>query len=117
MLKQRYRFHGHSSLRYLFSKGRSFKSGFLLLKAVKNSRRLNSRVAVIVSKKTVKSAVKRNRIRRRIYEIIRFRINKFNDVYDLAIMVYSDKAIDIDNDKLIEMIDLGLKKIGLIDKI
>lgn len=71
MISRAYRFHGHGSLNYLHRNGTVVRNSYALLKQVSNKRRQTSRVAVVVSKKVTKSAVARNRIRRRVYEIIR----------------------------------------------
>ena len=65
------RFHGHGSLNYLFRNGKTARNAQVLIRFVENKRREDSRVAVIVAKKVVKSAVIRNRIRRRVFEVIR----------------------------------------------
>jgi ribonuclease P protein component len=49
------------------------------------------RLAVVVSRKISKSAVVRNRIRRRIYESVRILSTKLNAPYDLALIVYDEK--------------------------
>ena len=48
-----------------------------------------TRVAVVVSKKVEKSAVNRNRIRRRIYEIIRRNIDLIPKNKDYIFVVFS----------------------------
>jgi ribonuclease P protein component len=55
-----------SSFRYL-SAGRSFSHGALSIRCVPLSTSEPSRIAVIVSKKVAKSAVARNKLRRRVY--------------------------------------------------
>ncbi|MCL2173828.1 ribonuclease P protein component [Candidatus Saccharibacteria bacterium] len=71
MISQKYRFHGHGSLRYVLTSGHRTRSEFFTIKWAVNQHRHYPRVAIIVSKKIFKSAVKRNRLRRRLYEIIR----------------------------------------------
>jgi ribonuclease P protein component len=71
MIAAKYRFHGHGSLNYLFRNGKTARNSRILVRSVGNKRRETSRVSVIVSKKIAKSAVVRNRIRRRIYEVVR----------------------------------------------
>lgn len=62
------RFHGHNSLRNVYQTGKSAYSQRAKLMWVPAG---SLRVAVVVSKKVHKSAVVRNRIRRRLYEILR----------------------------------------------
>jgi ribonuclease P protein component len=99
MIRQKYRFHGYGSLNFLFQHGTSHRSFHLGLKFVKNPRRQVPRVAVIVSKKIFKHAVKRNRIRRRIYELIRARLD-FTKNVDLVVIVLSDKILELSHEEL-----------------
>jgi ribonuclease P protein component len=74
MISSAHRFHGHGSLRFVYRKGKTMRSPELLLKFATNPRRKHYRAAVVVSTKISKSAVVRNRIRRRIYEEIRLQV-------------------------------------------
>lgn len=94
MIAKKYRFHGHGSLNYLFRNGKTTKYGRVLVRYVTNKRRDDSRVSVIVSKKISKSAVVRNRIRRRVYEIIRTNWSDITSQTDFSVTVLSvDLAI------------------------
>ena len=104
MLKNLYRFHGHGSLRYVYKNGRAIRSHPLTIKYIKNSHRKNSRFAVVVSKKVLKSAVGRNRIRRRIYEILRAQIPHLVSPHDIVILVFSSEVIVLPNDELVGLI-------------
>lgn len=70
MLNKRYRFHSRGGVRYTYQHGKNVRGSKMTLVHAKNSRG-RQRFAVVVSKKIAKSAVKRNRIRRRVYEAIR----------------------------------------------
>lgn len=100
MLTHKQRFHGHGSLRYLFSKGKSVRSRHLQLRYVTNKTRLHSRFAVVVSKKVSKRAVYRNRIRRRIFEVIRTEFTDLDTAWDVSITVFSSEAITLPADEL-----------------
>ncbi len=89
MLSKLQRFHGHGSLRYVFSKGVSHRSNRFQVRITSNRFRKHSRISVIVSKKILKSAVGRNRIRRRVYEIVRHEQVGFTAPHDIAIIVLS----------------------------
>lgn len=88
MLAGLHRFHGLSALRPLYKGGRIVRGKLLSVRY--QSRSDDSyRVAVVVSKKVHKSAVVRNRIRRRVYEVIRT-----GDIHsvrglDIAVYIYS----------------------------
>ena len=92
MLSHTYRFHGLGSLKNVYRYGQNVKGPLLSLKFSKNPRRRTYRCAVIISRKVHRSAVLRNRIRRRIYEIIRNFSSQITDSYDLVIFVNSDKT-------------------------
>ncbi|HEX8390543.1 MAG TPA: ribonuclease P protein component [Candidatus Saccharimonadales bacterium] len=89
MLHRRNRFHGRGSLRYVHRAGQTSRNRHLLLRFVPNLKRRHSRVAVVVGKKVAKSAVTRNRIRRRIFEIIRLHLPEIPTGHDLVVTVYS----------------------------
>lgn len=89
------RFHGHNSIRYVYKNGNIVRSHLMTIKTIVNPRRKESRIAVVVSKKVLKSAVRRNRIRRRVYECIRNEINNFNNVYDIAVIITSSELLSM----------------------
>ena len=70
MLAREARLKKNKDFEQIFKKGKSVKGDFLLLKIVKNKLNKN-RFAAIVSQKVSKKAIIRNKIRRRIAEIIR----------------------------------------------
>ncbi len=86
MLALKNRFHGHNSLRPLYQKGRGIYSKNLKLLWLP-AERSDFKVAVVVSKKVHKSAVVRNRIRRRIYEISRLQFKDQAAGVDLIFIV------------------------------
>lgn len=114
MLAQRFRFHGHGSLRYVYRNGQAIRSRLVTLKYVKNKRRKHSRYTVVVSKKVLKLAVGRNRIRRRIYEIVRHHMDRVDGVYDMALLVFSSEVATMDYKELEDNIVNQLKEAGII---
>lgn len=100
MLSTKHRFHGHGSLKYLYKNGTSVRSHWLTVKYIKNPHRKNTRVGVVISKKVHKSAVGRNRIRRRVYEIIRHELPHFGGVYDLTVIIVSGESITASHEDL-----------------
>lgn len=90
MIPVKHRFAGHGSLRYVYKNGQQTRNRYMVVKYVQNPRRKYSRLSVVVSKKTHKSAVGRNRIRRRVYEILRHELPNFRDgVFDVVVIVLS----------------------------
>lgn len=117
MIASRYRFHGHGSLRYVYKNSQAIRSRHLVFRVVTNNRRKTSRVSVVVSKKVHKSAVGRNRIRRRIYEIIRHELPQFRTNFDIVILVVSAEVRTMETVELYRSIrqlglEAGLYKIG-----
>lgn len=115
MLSHRNRFHGHGSLRYLYRNGSRSRNRDLGLHYINNSNRVHSRFAVVISKKIYKSAVKRNRLRRRIFEIIRLELDHIKSPYDYIITVFTPELLLIDQAKLRQQLLDLLAKDGLID--
>jgi len=88
MLAKKYRFHRQKDVRRVYSRGLSARSGPFGLKYLKQNKPTQNRVAVVVSKKIDKRAVVRNRIRRRVYEIIRNMWEETEQGYDLVITIF-----------------------------
>lgn len=84
------------------------------LKFVPNTRRQQYRLAVVVSRKVSKSAVVRNRIRRRLYETVRLLSTSFTGVFDLVLVVYDEKLADVPTQKMTIEINKLCKKAGII---
>lgn len=110
MLARTYRFHGHGSLRYVYSHGQAVRSFFGVLKYVDNPKRTSWRAAVVVSKKVHKSAVVRNRIRRRIYEILRTTISDDTSGVDMVYVVYAASVAEMPATELRQVIRTQLQK-------
>lgn len=65
-----------------------------------NKTRVHSRYAIIVAKKVLKSAAKRNRVRRRIFEVIRLHEDSLPTGYDISITVFSPELLTLSHDTL-----------------
>ena len=101
MISRKNRFRGHKSLDYTYRHGKSYRTGSLGMKAAL-SRGEDYRLAVVVSKKVSKSAVKRNQIRRRIFEQFRQTRAQHNlpIKYDIIVTVFSDDIADMPTNQL-----------------
>lgn len=113
MLSFTHRFHGHGSLRYVYKNGQAVRSRVLTVKYVKNPHRKHSRFAVVVSKKVHKGAVGRNRIRRRIYEVIREELGEFHGINDVVVLVFSNEVITMPAPELKESLRQLFSQAGL----
>lgn len=87
MLKSLYRFHRRNAVQRVHRKGRQVRGTQLSLKHLEN-RSTSSRLAVVVSKKVDKRAVVRNRIRRRVYELVRKNWSQLEPGHDIVISVF-----------------------------
>jgi ribonuclease P protein component len=102
MIAQAFRFRGHNSVDKVYRRSQTLRGSLLNLKFTVEPGRRPYKAAVVVSRKVSKSAVVRNRIRRRIYEIIR----QFNGDQDqlasrqLVFIVYSDQLASLESDRL-----------------
>jgi ribonuclease P protein component len=100
MLGRSHRFHGYGSLKAVYQRGRNLRGPALNLRVAQRNPAKPYRVAVVVSRKVSKSAVVRNRIRRRIYEIVRHTDAVIAPGTDLVFTVYSDQVATIEIAKL-----------------
>ena len=88
MLAKRYRFHSRGGVNFTYKHGKTIRTPKMSLVFAKNSRN-HQRFAVVISKKVIKSAVGRNRVRRRVYEAIRLNLPDFPDKKDCIFIIYS----------------------------
>ena len=114
MISRKHRFHGHGSLRYTYQHGQTVRGPLTAIKFVENSRRKDYRVAVVVSKKVSKSAVKRNRIRRRLYEAVRSHEPSIAQPYDMVITVFHEQVATMPADQLERLMRAQLRQAGIL---
>ena len=113
MLSFLYRFHGHGSLRFVYKNGQAIRTHMITLKYTVNPRRKQPRVAVVVSKKVLKSAVGRNRIRRRIYEVVRNEMPNLEPKHDIVLLVFSSEVVGIPHEELVDLIKQLFESAGI----
>ncbi|HVX58786.1 MAG TPA: ribonuclease P protein component [Candidatus Saccharimonadales bacterium] len=114
MISARHRFHGYGSLRRVYREGRVARGQFFAIKTLDNPRRKSYRLAVVVSRKVSKSAVARNRIRRRLYEVVR----RFEPIIlgpqDLVITVFNEQLLEESHQALESQVKKQLKQLGVL---
>jgi ribonuclease P protein component len=115
MLTRSHRFHGYGSLRRAYSHGQSIRSSLIALRSAPRPIGKPYRVAVVVSRKVHKSAVIRNRIRRRIYELVR-QYEAVPPNTDLIFTVFSEQVATIGAEQLNSIINELLSKATLQQK-
>lgn len=108
------RFHGHNSLRYVYKNGEAVRSRSITFKFIQNKNRKRSRFAVVISKKILKSAVKRNLLRRRMYEYIRLKLPYLKDVYDVVFIITSNDLLNMSHDELVHQLDQLVSQSGIL---
>jgi len=115
MLSRSHRFHGYGSLRRAYSQGQTVRGSLLSLRYASRPATKPYRVAVVVSKKVNKSAVIRNRIRRRVYESVRHFENVPQNT-DLIFTVFSDQLVNTEDIKLKSQVSELLEKAAIQQK-
>lgn len=108
MLGRSNRFHGYNSVLPVYRSAEVVRVNGCSLHFKQNPRRRSYRLAVVISKKVAKSAVVRNRIRRRVYESVR--LLNINTPVDLIITVYDAELADIPAPKLQKLLINLFKK-------
>lgn len=71
-------------------------------------------MAVVVSRKVHKSAVVRNRIRRRLYEVVRRAEPRMTGPFDLVFTVFSDQVAELEAAELEFLVLSKLEKAGIL---
>jgi ribonuclease P protein component len=117
MISSKYRFHGYNSLRFAYTKGQTVRGPLFAVKSALNPRRRSYRVAVVVSRKVHKSAVARNRMRRRLYELIRELETEIEQPYDVVITVFHDGVLLEPHKSLRRQLHKQLKEAGILKKL
>lgn len=114
MLAQKNRFHGHASLKYVYRNGNVSRSRLFVVRAIVNSRRSDSRCSVVVSKKVLKSAVGRNRIRRRTYHLLHAQIPRLIDSQDVVVIVCSAEVAFLSHEEVASQLYQQLRESGAL---
>ena len=114
MISRAHRFHGYNSLRHVYGHGKTTRGPLFSVKSVLNERRKTYRVAVVVSRKIDKSAVARNRIRRRLYEIVRLAGVDIIRPYDIVITVFQGGTLETTHEKLTSQVRDQLSQAGVL---
>jgi|SRR5579862_5208668 len=93
MISRAHRFHGFNSLRNVYRQGGMARGPLFAVKAIESPRRRSYRLAVVVSRKVSKSAVARNRMRRRLYAVVQEFESQISRPFDIVITVFSDSLL------------------------
>lgn len=116
MISRKHRFHGHGSLRYAYQQGKTVRGPLTSIKYIENNRRTNYRIAVVVSKKVSKSAVTRNRIRRRLYEAVRLIEAQITQPFDIVMTVFHANVAGLPAGEIQRMVRAQLLQAKIISQ-
>lgn len=113
MIARSHRFHGHASLNSVYRRAQTVRGPLMSLKYAPRHRG-GYRAAIVVSRKVSKSAVVRNRIRRRLYECMRQHEAELAAPYDLIFTVFSDQLATMEAPALDATLVSLLTKAGIM---
>ena len=103
-------------MNFVYKSGRTIHGPLLAIKYAANPHGQTYRVAIVVSRKVNKSAVARNRMRRRLYAIMREMGNQINGPYDIVITVFHDTLISEPQKKLVTQVKNQLSQAGILSR-
>lgn len=108
MIAKKHRFHGHNSV----SRVRGARaSGQYFTVFYSNNKKNDFRMAIVVSKKISKSAVTRNRIRRRLFESVRTQKLLDGQQVDTVFVVHTEDLATINADEITKQVAKACEKI------
>ncbi|MCP6718378.1 MAG: ribonuclease P protein component [Patescibacteria group bacterium] len=96
----------------VFKQGKGSKQDFLALKFDKNNLK-NSRFGFVVSAKVSKKAVIRNKIKRRLRESVRLRLDNIKKGFDIVFVTF-EKIKEKDFEQINSLVEKILKKSKLL---
>ena len=114
MISRSHRFHGYNSLRHVYRQGRIARGSQFAVKTALNPNRKTYRVAIVVSRKVNKSAVARNRMRRRLYEAVRQLENQISQPFDIVITVFQNSLLEQSPKELASQLKKQFKDAGVL---
>lgn len=100
MISKPHRFHSRNALARVYGVGKTVRAQHIVLKYAPNNRRHQWRAAVVVAKKVHKSAVIRNRIRRRIYAGLGRNLTAAAPSNDMIITVFHESIATMPHQEL-----------------
>jgi ribonuclease P protein component len=116
MIATKHRFHGYRGLRAVYRFGLNSRGPLFAVKSLKNDKRGGYRLAVVVSRKVHKSAVARNRIRRRLYEVVRQMEDQIDGPHDIVLTVFSASVLEEPTASLSRQVKKQFKEVGALSK-
>lgn len=105
MLSREYKLKKDNDFKKVFEKGKFCRSGFIKIRFLKNDLEV-TRFGLVIGSKISKKAVFRNRIKRRLEEVIRLRLDQIKPSFDIVIL-FEPEVVD-KNYKQIEEVFIDL---------
>lgn len=112
MLSKQHRLQRNKDFELVFKKGKTFGNDFLFLKLLRNDLKIN-RFGFIIGKKISKKSTTRNKIKRRLREIIRKKSDNIKSGFDI-IIVAKPKTVEKDYLEIREEVEGLLRKARLL---
>lgn len=112
MLARKFRLRRSKDCQHVWQSGRSVQVPELRLKFCRRQEQ-PVRVAVVVGKKVLKLAVQRNRLRRRLGEIIRLNFALVPPRLDLLVIAKTAKVCELSSPALTEVLQTLLQRISV----
>ena len=116
MISREHRFRGYGGLKDVYKNGATVRGPLFAVKSLDNPKRHSYRLAVVISKKVNKSAVARNRIRRRLYEAVRRLEADIIRPYDIVLTVFHSSITDEPAESLARQVKKQLTDAGILNK-
>lgn len=110
MLGRTHRFHGRKALNGVYKRGRTVRAPMLSLRYAGRGAGRPYRAAVVVSRKINRSAVARNRARRRVYTAVKESDGNIGPGTDMIFTVFNDRLKDVPPEELKKTVEGLIKK-------
>lgn len=88
----------------------------MTLRHSRHPKRKEPRVAIVISKKVIKGAIGRNRVRRRLYEIIRQELPLIEPNSDVVFIVFSAEVRELPQIELVQSVKQMLESASVYKK-
>ncbi|MFH1030642.1 MAG: ribonuclease P protein component [bacterium] len=115
MLRKNYRLTKNKEFENIFKNGKSFYTKILGIKYIENTLNI-PRFGILVSTKISKKAVIRNKIKRRLREILRLHENLIKPGYDIVVLTRAP-VTECDYGEIEKNMEYAIRKAGLLRKI
>lgn len=86
MLPRKYKLKKENNFKKVFKQGKYYQEDFIKIRTLKNDLKIN-RFGFIVGLKISKKSTQRNKIKRRLEEVIRLKLDQIKSGFDIVILV------------------------------